>query len=226
MEKNPNCTQVVVEDIDTMMQVNKPVYDVNGQKIGEVRQFDLTAGYMQVHRGGLEPDKFYIPFHLIASIDPRHIYLTAPEDTLIAGYLALPTSQVVLRQWTNWRTGQPETTVGHQMRSGYSGQQVVAFEQNYARLAGQLKADMEIRDIEGTYLGKLHQFDSRVGWMLLAKSGLGADILVVPFSAIADVNTANSTVTLLVPKERLQSDLAALLPSQPAGDVSQPQANA
>lgn len=226
MENNPNRTQVVVEDIDTMMQVNKPVYDANSQEIGEVRHFDLTAGYMQVQRGRLEPQTFYVPFHLIAGIDPRHIYLTVADDTLLTNYTVLPTSQAVLTQWTNWRTGQPETTVGQQMRSGSSGQQVVAFQQNYASLARQLRAGMQVRDSKGTHLGSLHQFDSRQGWMLLVKSGLGADSLIVPFSAIADVNTASSTINLLVPKERLQGDLAALLPSPTAGDTSQPRADA
>ncbi|MGZ3599134.1 MAG: hypothetical protein ACXWQ5_05420 [Ktedonobacterales bacterium] len=229
MEENPNRTQVVVEDIDTMMQVNKPVYDTYSQKVGEVKQFDMTAGYMQVQRKGLEPQTFYIPFHLIATIDPRHIYLTVSDDTLITNYTVLPKSEAVLTQWQNWRTGQSGTAVGHQMRSGYTGQPVVAFEQTYATLASQLRADMKVRDIEGTHLGTLHQFDSRIGWLLLVKSGLGADILVVPFSAIANINTADYTVNLLVPKESLQGDLAALLPSPAppaAGDMAQPHADA
>ncbi|HEV8193493.1 MAG TPA: PRC-barrel domain-containing protein [Ktedonobacterales bacterium] len=224
MAENPNRPQVV-EDIDTLMHVDQPVYDTYGQTIGAVKHFDLTAGYMQVHRGGLEPETFYVPFRLIATIDPRSIYLTVSEGTLIAEYTLLPTSQAVLTEWKNWRTGQFETTVGHQMRSGYSGQPVIAFQQSYAALAGQLRAGMQIRDIEGADLGRLHQFDSRIGWMLLTKGGLGTELLIVPFSAIADVNTANSTVSLLVPKERLQGDLATLLPAQatPAvGEASHP----
>lgn len=229
MTEARNRQQVVVEDIDTLMHVHQPVYDTYSQKIGEVKQFDLTAGYMQVHRQELEPEMFYIPFHLIASIDPRHIYLKVAEYALIAEYTLLPTSQAVLTEWKDWRTGRAETAVGHQMQSGYSGKQVVAFEQTYTMLGGQLKAGMQIRDIEGTNLGTVHQFDSRRGWILAVKSGLGADVLVVPFSAIARIDIASSTVNLLVPKESLHGDLAAILPAPAtpaAGETSQPQADA
>ncbi|MGZ3678760.1 MAG: hypothetical protein ACXWQR_09345 [Ktedonobacterales bacterium] len=228
MAENPNRKQVVVEDIDTLMHVDTPVYDTYGQKVGEVKQFDLTASYMQVHRGGPEPETFYVPFHLIASIDLRHIHLTVSDATLIMYYTVLPKSEVVLKEWTNWRTGQSETSVEHRMRSGYSGQPVVAFQQNYAALASSLTVGMRVRDIEGDHVGTLQQFDSRQGWMLLVKAGLGADILVVPFSAIAQADPASYTVNLLVPKERLRGDLAALLPSPAtptADEMSQPHAD-
>lgn len=221
MAENTNRKQVIAENIDTLMQVHTPVYDTYDQKVGEVKRFDLTAGYMQVHRGGPESETFYIPFHLIASIDLRHIHLTVSDATLIMQYTMLPESEVVLKEWTNWRTGQTETSVEHRMRSGYSGEPVVAFQQNYATLASQLNADMRVRDIEGEHLGMLHQFDSRQGWMLLVKAGPAASVLVVPFSAIARVDTASYTVHLLVPKERLHEDLAALMPFPAAGDTSQ-----
>lgn len=229
MAETPNRVQVVVEDIDALIQVGQPVYDMYGQKIGEVKQFDLTAGYMQVHRRELEPEMFYVPFHMIASIDPRHIYLKVSEYALIAECTLLPTSQAVLTQWKDWRTGRAETAVGHRMQSGYSGEEVVAFEQTYRMLGGQLKAGLQICDIEGTNLGTVHQFDSRKGWILAVKSGPRTDVLVVPFSAVARVDTANSTVNLLVPKESLRSDLAAILPAPatpPVGETSQPQADA
>lgn len=229
MAENTNRTRGLVENIATRMQAHTPVYDSYGQKVGEVKRFDLTAGYMQVHRGGPEPETFYVPFHLIASIDLHHIHLTVSDATLSMHYTVLPESEAVLKEWTNWRTGQTETSVEHRMRSGYSGEPVVAFQQNYATLASQLIADMRVRDIDGKHVGTLHQFDSRQGWMLLVKAGLGADILVVPFSAIAEVDLANYTVNLLVPKERLRGDLAALLPSPatPTADQTpQPQANA
>ncbi|HEX8032915.1 MAG TPA: PRC-barrel domain-containing protein [Ktedonobacterales bacterium] len=226
MAENPNRTQGVVEDIDTLMHVDSPVYDTYGQKVGTVKHFDLTAGYMQVYRGGLEPETFYIPFHLIASIDLRRISLTVSGATLTMQYTVLPASQAVLEEWTNWRTGQRETTVGQRMRSGSSGQNVEAFQQTYATLASQLRAGMRVHDIEGRHVATLQQFDSRHGWMLLVKAGPEIDVLVAPFSAVADVDTATYTVNLLVPKESLQGDLAALLPSSTAGDTSQPHADA
>ncbi len=222
-----NSRQVVVEDIGKLMQVGTPVYDSNKKKVGEVKQFDSTAGYMQVHRGGLKPDTLYVPYHLIMAIDPRNIFLSMAEDALVKDYTALPTSQVVLQQWMDWRSGQTQTMVGHEMRSGYSGQPVMAFRENYRALGQQLRAGMSVHDINDANVGKITQFDSYQGWMNVEKGVFGANITVVPFSAIQRVDTGNDTVMLLVPKEALQNDLASLAPTPAAGaDTSQRNVNA
>ncbi len=213
--------QVVVSNIATYMQEGKPVYDASGHKIGEVEKFDSTAGYMQVHRGGLKPETLYIPYRLIEAIDPRDIFLSKPEDSLVKDYAVLPTSQAVLSQWKDWRTGQTDTMVGHEMQSGYSGQPVTAFRENYRSLGQQLAAGMSVHDINGDNVGKITQFDSREGWLNVEKGIFGANIMVVPFSAIRTVDTGNNTVSLLVPKEALQKDLASLLPTTPPADSAQ-----
>lgn len=64
----------VVESInrlDHLMQKQNPVYNTNNQKIGAVRQFELTAGSMQALHGGLDAEMFYILILVppIASID-------------------------------------------------------------------------------------------------------------------------------------------------------------
>jgi hypothetical protein len=112
------------------------------------------------------------------------------------------------------------------MRSGYDGQQVDAFPQTFSMLAGQLIAGMQVRDIEGTNLGTLRQFDSRQGWMLVVKGGLSADIMVVPFGAVGIVDPVSSNIDLLVTVESLQRDLALILPSRASGDTPQTQASA
>jgi len=225
MSDNSVRGQVVVEHIDRLMREHMPVYDANNQKIGEIRQFDLTAGYMQAPHRGLAPEIFYIPFHLIASIDSNGVYLKVSEETLSIDYTVLPESQVVLSRWTNWRTGQTESTVEHEIRSGYDDQQVAAFQQTYSMLAGQLIAGMRVRDIEGTNLGSLHQFDSRQGWMLVVKGGLATDILVVPFSVVGTVDPVSSNVDLLVTADSLRGDLSLILPPV-SGDASQAHVNA
>jgi hypothetical protein len=217
--------QVVVEDIGKYMQVLKPVYDSTKHKIGEVEQFDSTAGYMQVRRGGLKPELLYIPFHLISGIDPRDIFLSMTEDSLVKDYATSPTAQPVLEQWKNWRSGRTDTMVGHEMRSGYSGQPVMAFRQDYQVLGQQLVAGLSVHDINGENVGKITQFDSRQGWLNVEKGIFGTTVMMIPFSAIREVQTANNTVLLLVPKEALQKDLATLEPFQPGTDAAQRSAN-
>jgi hypothetical protein len=217
--------QVVVEDIGKYMQMGKPVNDSTNHKIGEVAQFDATAGYMQVRRRGLQPETLYIPFHLISGIDPRDIFLSMTEAALVKDYVALPTAQPVLEQWKDWRTGRTNTVVGQEMSSGYSGQPVMAFRQDYQRLGQQLAAGMSVHDINGENVGKITQFDSRQGWLNVEKGIFGTTVMMIPFSAIREVQAANSTVALLVPKEALQKDLATLLPVAQETDTSQRTAN-
>ena len=222
---NMSNRQVVVEDIGKYMQAGKPVYDSTNHKIGEVAQFDATAGYMQVLRGGIKPEPLYIPFHLIAGVDPRDIYLSMTEDSLVKDYATLPTAQPVLEQWKDWRSGRTDTIVGHEMRSGYSGQPVIAFRQDYQRLGQQLVAGMSVHDINGENVGKITQFDSRQGWLNVEKGIFGTTVMMIPFSAIREVQTSNNTALLLVPKEALQKDLATLLPVGQETDTSQRTAN-
>ncbi|MGO8950040.1 MAG: hypothetical protein ACLQUY_20770 [Ktedonobacterales bacterium] len=228
MASNMNSRQVVVEDIGRLMQVGKPVFDNNKKKVGEVKQFDLTAGYMQVQRGGMQPQPqmLYIPFNLIEGIDPRDIFLSSTDDAVVQNCAVLPTSQVVLEQWRDWRTGRVQTLVAHEMRSGYSGQPVMAFPENYRALGQQLQAGMSVQDISGSHVGKITQFDSSQGWLNVEKGAFGANIMVVPFSAIQRIDTSNNTVMLLVPKEALQNDLASLVPSSSAADTTQRSPNA
>jgi hypothetical protein len=226
---NPQPTppeHIVVEDIARLMTVGKPVFDMVGKKIGDVRQFDLTAGYLQVHHGGPEHQTLYIPFNLITSIDDREIYLYLPERMLEENFALLPASQVVLKQWTNWRSGRTQTTTGHSMFSGYTGEPVVAFQHTYDALAWQLVEGMHVHDVEGANLGTVRQFDSVHGWLTAQKGTPGASLTLIPFSAIARVETSSNTVVLLVYEEELHRDLARLLPAPPPAETEQPKASA
>jgi hypothetical protein len=80
---------------------------------------------------------------------------------------------------------------------------------------------MSVHDINGENMGKITQFDSRQGWLNVEKGVFGTTMMMVPFSAMREVQTANNTVFLLVPKEALQKDLATLLPATQETDTSQ-----
>ncbi len=217
---------VIVEDISRLMKVGNVVYDMVGRKVGTVSHFDLTAGYMQVHRGVPEEQTLYIPFNLITNIDPHEIFLNLPEKMLVENFSILPASQVVLKQWTNWRTGRMQTTVGHKMMSGFSNEPVVAFPHTYEALAWQLAEGMHVHDVEGANLGTVRQFDSSHGWLTVEKGTLGVSPMFIPFSAVARVETGSNLVVLLVLEEDLHRDLARLLPGAPPAGLEPSDANA
>jgi hypothetical protein len=86
-----NLQEIVVEDITRLMAVGLAVYDVAGNKVGTVAQYDADAGWMKVdHRVFAPTDRdLYLPFGAIRSIDPREIYLSLAKDVLERDYGSL-----------------------------------------------------------------------------------------------------------------------------------------
>src|SRR5579871_4192004 len=81
---------LVVEDIRQRLQPGQQVYDLDGERVGYVDQFDLGAGWMTVESGNLVFKALYIPFSAITAIDPREIYLSLPKDDLRRNHASPP----------------------------------------------------------------------------------------------------------------------------------------
>jgi hypothetical protein len=71
--------QTLIENIDQYLMDGMPVYDSSKDKIGDVKMYSATAGYMMVEHGLMPRKNLYIPFRLIGSIDPKEIFLTARQ---------------------------------------------------------------------------------------------------------------------------------------------------
>jgi PRC-barrel domain len=67
-----------------------PVYDLNGERIGDVKEYNAAAGYLQVSAGAFGQKELYLPIRLVADIRAREIHLVAPKDTLAAEYRQPP----------------------------------------------------------------------------------------------------------------------------------------
>ena len=88
-----NTEQTLVENIDLNLADGMPVYDSNGDQVGDVKMYSTTAGYLMVGHGAFNlanQQDLYIPFRLIRSIDPHDLFLTEPKETLFANYTQPP----------------------------------------------------------------------------------------------------------------------------------------
>ena len=72
--------QTVVEDIDRYLEDGMPIYDLNNEKVGNVKMYSTAAGYLMVGTGAFEQKDLYIPFRLISAIDPHDIFVSAPKE--------------------------------------------------------------------------------------------------------------------------------------------------
>jgi hypothetical protein len=77
------------------------VYDLNGEKIGSVQQYDPQSGYMLVQKGILITKDLYIPTAAIERTTTDGIRLSLSKDELKDDrYTAPPAGTMVSRQ--NW----------------------------------------------------------------------------------------------------------------------------
>jgi hypothetical protein len=67
-----------------------PVYDLNGEYVGNVKDYSALAGYLQVSAGVLGQKDLYLPFRLIADIRAQEVQLLEPRDALAAQYSSPP----------------------------------------------------------------------------------------------------------------------------------------
>jgi uncharacterized protein (TIGR02271 family) len=70
--------------------VGTTVYDVNGDKVGSVAEYDSQSGYMVVEKGWLFNTDLYVPLTLIANTDDQGLYLKVTKDDLKADQYTSP----------------------------------------------------------------------------------------------------------------------------------------
>jgi ribosomal 30S subunit maturation factor RimM len=67
------------------LAVGMTVYDVDGLRLGDITQYDVTRGLLVVERGILNPKVVLVPFSDIDSIslDNLSVYLSMPKDAVV-----------------------------------------------------------------------------------------------------------------------------------------------
>jgi hypothetical protein len=67
------------------LAVGMAVYDVDGARLGDITQYDVTRGLLVVEKGIFRPKVLLIPFSDIASIslDNLSVYLSMPKDAVV-----------------------------------------------------------------------------------------------------------------------------------------------
>ena len=67
------------------LAVGMAVYDVDGARLGDITQYDVTRGLLVVERGIFKPKVVLVPFSDIDSIslDNLSVYLSMPKDAVV-----------------------------------------------------------------------------------------------------------------------------------------------
>jgi ribosomal 30S subunit maturation factor RimM len=198
--------QTVTENIDEYLEDGMAVFDENGEKVGDVKMYSTTAGYLMVGSGAFEHEDLYIPFRLIRNIDPRDIFLSAPKDTLASQYSQAPQIHTIDKTRlvagpggsTSLQTLEIQT-----IQSGYDRGWVELDALAVGDVADRLAIGMVVYDSTGKRLGDVTQYDTTRSMMIVEKGIFRPTDLLVPFSAIKEIHTGEFTVYLSMPEDTL-----------------------
>jgi sporulation protein YlmC with PRC-barrel domain len=210
---NASTPQTLVENIDLNLADGMPVYDSNGDKVGDVKMYSTTAGYLMVGRGAFERDSLYIPFRLIRSIDPHDLFLSETKDTLFANYTQPPTISTVSEQ--RLVVGPTGALIAEQrdvqmVQSGYDGLPATTNSVDVQDVTDRLAVGMAVYDSEGERLGDVSQYDVPRRLLVVEKGIFHPQVLYVPFSAIESANREDLTIYLNLPRDVVVKEHAML----------------
>jgi hypothetical protein len=211
-QANQQSQQTVIENIDQFLDRGMPIYDMNDQKIGDVKLYSIAAGYLMVEHGAFEHN-LYLPFRLIRSIDPHEIYLNVAKDGLEAQYGQPPAikTEVETRLVPGPHGVMTQQTQQVQtVESGYDQKPTALNTVDATSIADQLAVGMIVFDVTGVRLGDITQFDIPRSLMVVEKGLVKPSVLFVPFSAIKNIDRHLLSVDLSLPKDVLQKEHSML----------------
>jgi sporulation protein YlmC with PRC-barrel domain len=208
-----NTPQTLVENIDLNLADGMPVYDSNGDKVGDVKMYSTTAGYLMVGHGAFNQQDLYIPFRLIRSIDPHDLFLSETKDTLLANYTQPPAISTLSEQRLVVGPGGAlisELRDVQMVQSGYDGLPATTNSVDVQGVTDRLAVGMAVYDSEGERLGDVSQYDVPRRLLVVEKGIFRPQVLYVPFSAIESVNREELTIYLNLPRDLVVKEHAML----------------
>jgi hypothetical protein len=180
-----------------------PVYDLNGGRVGDVKEYSAVMGYLQVNAGALGQRELYLPFHLIADIRAHEIHLLEPRDALAAQYSKPPAIHTVVENCAalaGATSQRPQAREVQRMQNGYDGSLTEISAVELSGIVGRLSVGLLVYDVDGVRIGEISECDANRG-LLVVESGLFAPTYhVAPFSAIGSINRDTQSVHLTIQK--------------------------
>ena len=208
-----NTQHTLVENIDLNLADGMPVYDSNGDKVGDVKMYSTTAGYLMVGHGVFNQQDLYIPFQLIRSIDPHDLFLSETKENLSANYTQPPTISTLSEQ--RLVVGPTGALISEQrdvqmVQSGYDGLPATTNSVDVQDITDRLAVGMAVYDVDGERLGDISQYDVPRRLLVVEKGIFHSQVLYVPFSAIESVNREDLTIYLNLPRDVVVKEHAML----------------
>lgn len=203
----------LLEEIDLSLADGMPVYDANGDSVGDVKMYSTTAGYLVVDQGPFNQEDLYLPFRLIRSIDPHDLFLSEPKEVLTSQYIQPPKISTVTEERLVMGPDGAMTTQKRDMQTmqgGYDGLPATLNSVDITYVTDRLAIGMVVYDVHGERLGDISQYDIPRRLLVVEKGILRPRVMFVPFSAIETINREDLTVYLNLPRDVVVKEHAML----------------
>jgi ribosomal 30S subunit maturation factor RimM len=211
--QSQHVSRTVLHDIDEFLEDGLLVFDVNGERVGGVKAHSTAAGYLLVGTGVIGERDLYIPFRLIRSIDPQEIALSESNYALDAGYAKPPASHTIVENRFvpgPHRDTLPQAYEVRVVQSGYDDEQTIVDSVELGGIAERLSVGLAVYDADGVRLGDITQYDVSRGLLTVEKGIFKPTVLLVPFSAIKEIDEDALSVSLTLPRAALMKEQTQL----------------
>ena len=197
-----NVKGIITEDVANRIALGLTVYDTESKKLGTVEDIDRERGWFIVGAGPLRNERFYLPFSLVASVDPRELFVALPKDALERDYASPPARSTAVEA-----VGGERSAVTTEP-SGYDGAPLVVDRVKLDELRSQIAAGDHVYAAGMAHLGVIKRYDEATGWMLVDRGHVPRQRdLFLPITVVQGVNPNVGEVYLEVSPadiERLQ----------------------
>lgn len=193
-----NVEGVITIDVRDMLALEQNVFDSMSKEIGEVSYVDYDTGWFTITAGTLYEKQYFVPMTQVKYIDPNELFLSADEKEVQRDYSTPPP------RTTSVEGEGPATTATTWQQSGYGDAPVVVHQARLDDLRTRIDVGSRVCSADMVYLGKVREYNSATGLMVLDKHRPSKHDIVVPITMVDRVEAETHEIVLIASKRDVE----------------------
>jgi len=193
-----NVEGVITVDVRDMLALDQNVFDSMSKEIGEVSDVDYETGWFTIAAGTLYEKQYFVPVTMVKYIDPNELFLSADEKEVQRDYSTPPS------RTTSVEGEGPATTATTWQQSGYGDASVVVHQARLDDFRNMIDVGFRVCTADMVYLGKVREYDSATGLMVLDKGRSSKHDIVVPITMVDRVEAETHEIVLIASKRDVE----------------------
>jgi hypothetical protein len=186
-----NVEGMITVDVPDTLALAQSVFDSMSNQIGEVSYIDYETGWFTIAAGPMYEKQCFVPMTMVKYIDPNELFLSATKEEVQRDYSTPPP------RTTSVEGEGPATTATTRQQSGYGDASVVVHQARLNDLRTLIDVGFTVCTADMAYLGKVREYDSATGLMMLDKGRPSKHDIVVPITMVDRVDAETHEIVLI-----------------------------